>query len=151
MQSLRSSGFVGSKSWPSLWHCQRVSKTSVATYLPTCKVALLWLWKSLYFNQRLIIIFWLLFWCLFFFFFQLGHFLCECAFSNLLWYIPLQILICMLILMTFFPALLYHSLLWSVSPTLINNSLAYFESVGMCVIYTSPGLDQRKIPGPYQI
>lgn len=33
-----------------------------------------------------------------------------------------------------FPALLYHSLLRPVSPVLINNSLAYFENVGMCVI-----------------
>lgn len=120
---------------------QRVSKISVATYLPTCKVALLRHWKPCILISApppppFLAAFLMSF-------FQFRHFLCECAFLNLLWYIPLQILICMLMLMTSFPALLYYSLLWSVSPMLINHSLAYFESVGMCVICTFSGLDQR--------
>lgn len=75
--------------------------------------------------------------------------MCECALWNLLYPLSLQTLACMLTLMA--PSQLFCTiLLQSVSPVLINNSLAYFESVGMCVIYVFQN-QTKEIPGWYKI
>lgn len=122
--------FSAARAYFDLWLYQRVSKTSVATYL--CSSSF-WHGKSLYFNQHLIYLFIYFFGCFSDVFFNI---------DTCVWMCPLE-----LALFSFsantglhaysdgsFPALLYYSLLRSVSPVLINDSLAYFESVGMCVI-----------------